>query len=328
MQKLPRIPLHGWLAIDKPVGMTSADVVNKVKWLTRVQKLGHAGTLDPLASGVLPIAFGEATKTIAYCMDSTKTYVFTVSFGAATATDDREGKIIATSDVLPTCEEIEAALPAFTGKILQTPPVYSAIKVGGERAYKLAREGEKVELKAREVEVFSLSRVRERVGVRALASDSVAALTLPSPARGRGLAEATFEMTCGKGTYVRALARDLALKLGTFGHITALRRTRVGHFTEKNTILLENLEKIVHSAPPSESVPEVLLPVEAVLDDIPVLHLDDNSARLLAYGQTVKFAGASLHQGIVCAFAQGRLLALAQAADGAIKPVRIFNLSS
>ncbi|MBT4940521.1 MAG: tRNA pseudouridine(55) synthase TruB, partial [Rhodospirillaceae bacterium] len=208
-------PVHGWLVIDKSPNITSAKVVNQARKILNAAKVGHSGTLDPMATGVLPLAFGEATKTVSYMMDSRKEYLFTVCWGEARDTDDAEGKIIETSDQRPDRAEIEAALPEFTGEIDQIPPAYSAIKVDGERAYKLARQEKPLELKSRKIfiERFEL-------------------IDCPDPAH------AIFEVTSGKGAYIRGLARDLARRLGTVGHISSLRRTRVGPFKENDAISL------------------------------------------------------------------------------------------
>ncbi len=203
-------PIHGWLILDKPLGPSSSGCVGKLKWLTGAQKVGHGGTLDPLASGVLPIAFGEATKTSSYAMDGSKTYEFDVTWGTSTETCDAEGDVIASSDARPTEEQINAALPSFIGDIDQIPPKFSAIKIDGQRAYELARKGEEVDIKSRPVTIHDL-----RV-VRIVDSNT-----------------ASFEVDCGKGTYVRSLARDLALHLGCEGHISRLRRTAVGPFLLK-----------------------------------------------------------------------------------------------
>ena len=247
----PKTSPHGWLVVDKPLGMSSHQVVGKVRRILNSKKIGHAGTLDPLASGVLPLAIGEATKTMQFAMNTTKTYRFTICFGNSTTTDDAEGEVLDNSEHRPSRQDILDILHDFTGEIEQIPPAYSAIKVDGKRAYALARKGETPEMTARNVYIHDLT-----------------LLDIPD------VNHATLEVTCGKGTYVRSLARDIAQKLGSCGHVSYLRRTQVGNFLEKDTILLENLEKIVHSAPPSDGLSEVLLPVDAVLDDIPVLHLD------------------------------------------------------
>ncbi|MDO9223144.1 MAG: tRNA pseudouridine(55) synthase TruB, partial [Caulobacter sp.] len=237
-------PVSGWVCLDKPYDFGSTQAVGKVRWLFNAQKAGHAGTLDPLATGVLPIALGEATKTVPFMMDADKAYRFTLEWGRSTTTLDREGETTATSDVRPTRAQVEAALPAFVGEIQQIPPDYSAVKVDGERAYDLARAGEVLDLKARTITVHGL-----RVSA------------VPDPDH------IELEMECGKGAYVRAIVRDLASALGACAHVSALRRTRVGPFGEDRAITLEKLEDMSHKA----ALPEVLLPVETALDDIPAL---------------------------------------------------------
>ena len=212
-------PVHGWLVLDKPLNMTSTSAVGRTKRLLSAQKAGHAGTLDPLATGILPLAFGEATKTVSYAMDGEKAYQFTVRWGGETETDDTEGEITQQSDKRPTREEIEACLENFRGTIEQVPPRFSAIKLDGNRAYDLARDGEEVELEAREVEIKQLELIE-------IVDDSTA----------------VFSATCGKGTYVRALARDFGRELGCFGHVIALRRTKVGPFDESTAWSMEQLE--------------------------------------------------------------------------------------
>jgi len=214
-------PIHGWLVLDKPLGPSSNGCVGRIKWLTGAAKVGHGGTLDPLASGILPIAFGEATKTQQYAMDGRKTYEFMARWGETTATDDAEGEITATSDARPSEADIVAALPHFTGQISQIPPKYSAIKIDGERAYKRARRDEDVKIESRDVDIYSLKLVEVVDGDHA-----------------------TFEMVCGKGTYVRALIRDLALHLGCEGHIRRLRRTAVGPFSIEKAVPLALLKSL------------------------------------------------------------------------------------
>ncbi|MFZ0810817.1 MAG: tRNA pseudouridine(55) synthase TruB, partial [Bradyrhizobium sp.] len=241
--------VHGWVVLDKPIGMTSTHAVAVVKRLFSAKRAGHAGTLDPLASGGLPIAIGEATKTVPFVMDGRKRYRFTVTWGEERDTDDTEGRVTRTSDLRPSPEAIMALLPRFTGLIEQIPPQYSAIKVQGERAYDLARDGETVELKPRPVEIHQLTLVEQIDN-----SHSV------------------LEAECGKGTYVRALARDIGRILGCFGHISALRRTLVGPFVENDMIPLEQLEALCDRAASGEgSLADALLPVETALDDIPAL---------------------------------------------------------
>ncbi len=288
--------INGWLVIDKPEGMNSTKVVTLVKKLSSAKKVGHGGTLDPFASGLLPIALGEATKLMEYCMSGAKTYEFTAVFGEATDTDDLTGKTINKNDVIPTEEEIKKAIPAFIGKITQVPPKYSAIRINGERSYDLAREGKEVELKPREVEVHSLELLEYKDG------------------------KAAFKMVCGKGTYVRSIARDLAYKLGTYAHVAKLRRTKVGKFNEKVSISLEKLEEMVHSAPLET------LPIEYVLDDIPVLEIAKTNLEKIRYGQSVKLESLAPNQNErICVTSSGKLVAIGVADGGYLKPVRVFN---
>ena len=239
--KPARNKINGWVNLDKPLNMTSTQAVGKIKKILGMKKVGHAGTLDPLATGILPIAVGEATKTVQYLQNRDKGYDFTITWGKATDTDDAEGEAIATSDVIPTQDEIERALPNFIGNIEQVPPKYSAIKINGDRAYDLAREGVEFEMQSRKVHVYDL---------RLISCDKTSA---------------TLSMTCGKGTYVRSLSRDLALKLGTVGYVTMLKRTFVGGFTLDNAITFDKLAEIVDN----NEAHEDLLGVERALDDIP-----------------------------------------------------------
>ena len=298
--------ISGWICLDKPYDFGSTQAVGKVRWLFKAQKAGHAGTLDPLATGVLPIALGEATKTVPFMMDADKAYRFTIEWGRSTATLDREGATTATSDVRPTREQVEAALPAFVGEIQQVPPNYSAVKVDGERAYDLARAGEDFELKARSVTIHS-----------ARVSDAPDADHIE------------IEIECGKGTYVRSIVRDLAEALGACAHVSALRRTRVGPFGEDRAITLENLEDLSHKA----ALPEVLLPVETALDDIPALAVTAEDAFRLAQGRPivlvprqVETLKARLTGGsrLVSAMDGDRLVALAEMRAGRLNPVRVF----
>ncbi|MBN9319988.1 MAG: tRNA pseudouridine(55) synthase TruB [Caulobacterales bacterium 68-7] len=300
--------VNGWVCFDKPLGMGSTQAVGKLRWLYDAQKAGHAGTLDPLATGILPIALGEATKTVAFMMDAAKSYRFTVAWGETTTTLDREGAVTETSDVRPTRDAIEAAIPAFIGEILQAPPAYSAIKVDGERAYDLARAGEAVELAPRPVRIDALRLVEVEPDA------------------------ATFEVDCGKGTYVRSLARDLAAALGACGHVSVLRRTRVGSFTEASAISLETLEDLRHKARALEG----LLPVETALDDIPALAITEDDALLLVQGRSIVLlprdvetlsARLSGDARTVSAMANGRLTALCEMRAGRLNPVRVFNLT-
>lgn len=315
-------PINGWIILDKPLGFSSSQAVGKVKWLLKAAKAGHGGTLDPLATGLLPIALGEATKTVSYAMDGNKTYQFTVTWGEARTTDDAEGDISDTSDERPTEQAILAALPAFTGEIEQVPPAYSAIKVDGKRAYALARDGQTVELKTRTVRI-----------------DALTLVDMPDPDH------ASFELRCGKGTYVRSIARDLALALGTVGYVSKLRRTVVGPFEEKHAISLDSLEELSHIAPPDElrerSQSEILdalgnnlLPVETVLDDIPALALTPQETKSLRLGQAISILPVAtrtplkdVNQGdVVCAYLDGQLVALVKVQGGEIRPVRVLNL--
>jgi len=304
--KAKGIPIHGWIAVDKPSGITAAKVVARVKKALNAAKAGHGGTLDPLATGILPIALGEATKTASFAMDSRKTYAFEVTWGAATDTDDSDGQVIRTSASRPDKAAIEAMLPRFIGRIEQVPPDYSAIKVDGQRAYDLARAKEELNLAPRTVEVRRF-----------------ALIDMADPDHAR------FEVDCGKGTYIRALVRDLALALGTEGHISALRRTRCGVFSENRAISLENLEALGHKAAASE----YLLPVKTVLDDIPALALTDEEARRMSLGQAIALWPVvkrkpltGLDEGqAVQALCGERLIAVAEVGNGMVRPVRVLN---
>ncbi|MDH3579809.1 MAG: tRNA pseudouridine(55) synthase TruB [Hyphomicrobiales bacterium] len=298
-------PVHGWLALDKPCGLTSTAAVGAAKRLFDAAKAGHAGTLDPLASGVLPIAFGEATKTVSYIVDGAKSYRFTVRWGVETDTDDAEGKVIQESDGRPARDEVEAALAAFTGEIMQIPPSYSAIKVEGARAYDLARGGEEFDIAARPV-------VIDRLEIAEIPDADTCVL----------------EADCGKGTYVRALARDLGRALGCFGHVDALRRTRVGPFNDTGTISLDKLKEIGHSAAGREGLLQVLEPVETALDDIPALAVSGDDAARLKRGQAVLLRGrdAPILKGPVYTTSRGMLVALGEVRHGEIRPKRVFNI--
>jgi tRNA pseudouridine55 synthase len=299
--------VHGWVVLDKPVGMTSTHAVSVVKRLFSAKRAGHAGTLDPLASGCLPIALGEATKTVPFVMDGRKLYRFTVRWGEERDTDDAEGRVTQSADARPSADAIRAALPAFTGTIQQVPPRYSAIKIAGERAYDLARDGEMVELAPRPVEIARLE-----------------LSATPDPDH------TVLEAECGKGTYVRSLARDLGRALGCFGHVSALRRVAVGPFGEETMILLEQLEAVCHRAAAGEaSLADALLPVETALDDIPALAVSRADAARLSRGQAVLLRGrdAPNFRGTVYVTASGQLLALAELDRGEIVPKRVFNLA-
>jgi len=299
--------LSGWIILDKPSGITSAHAVAKVKRLLRPAKIGHAGTLDPLASGILPLALGEATKTVPYMMDARKSYFFTVQWGQERDTDDAMGKAIKVSDMRPTHDEITAILPRFTGAISQIPPDYSAIKVDGERAYDMAREGRAVELKAREVFVESL-----------VPSD--VCLVSPGTQGTHHEAQGTtsFICHCSKGTYVRSLARDMGRVLGCFGYISVLRRLSVGNFGENHAISLELMEEMLHKGDLS-----FLRPVESALDDIPACDVSHDQAMLLKSGQTIFLPSTD---GKMLIRAEGKLVAIGEASQGSMKPVRVFNV--
>jgi tRNA pseudouridine55 synthase len=299
-------PIDGWLIIDKPSGMTSTDVVSRVKRLFDAQKAGHGGTLDPLATGLLPIAFGTATKTVPYVMDGTKLYRFTLQFGEARDTDDGDGQITETSDIRPDDTTIQAALAQFRGAILQVPPIFSAIKVAGERAYDMAREGRPPLLAPRLVRVDHFELITR--------ADANAAV---------------FEVASGKGVYMRSLARDLAVACGTVGHIAALRRLRVGPFLEQHAIPLDKLREPDDTAPAS---PDLLLPVATALADIPALALTEQEAADFRHGQAISLvalmgripATADPDGGLARAMAGGRVIGLCRLKDGMLKPERVL----
>jgi tRNA pseudouridine55 synthase len=297
-------PIDGWLAIDKPEGETSTRMVSVVRRITGAAKAGHGGTLDPLATGVLPIALGEATKTVAYVMDAPKTYRFRIRFGEARDTDDALGRVIARSDLRPTREAIEALLPEFQGVIQQRPPNYAAVKVDGERAYDRARRGETLDLAPRPVRI-----------------DALELIDLPDPDH------AVLELVCGKGAYVRALARDLGERLGCLGHVESLRRTAVGAFTEDLAVRPDVLERIVAD----DNLLQILVPLRTALADIPALALTEPQAQRLRSGQTVRVApglviGEPDADGTIRAMQEGELVALARLQGGELSPLRVFNL--
>jgi tRNA pseudouridine55 synthase len=306
-QRRPRgRSLDGWLIVDKPQGLTSTDVVNRVRRWFDAQKAGHGGTLDPLATGLLPIAFGAATKTVPYVMDGTKVYHFTLRMGDARDTDDADGASIGLSDVRPTDEQLRAALPAFTGDIMQVPPAFSAIKVGGERAYDLARAGAPPVLEARPARVDRFELI-ERID-----ADT-----------------AVFEVQSGKGVYMRSLARDLAIACGTLGHVAALRRLRVGPFSEAQAIPLDKLQRGEDTPPVS---PDFLLPVATALADIPALALTEAEAFGLSHGQAISLVSlmgripraANPDGGLARAMAGSRVIGLCRLEDGMLKPERLL----
>jgi tRNA pseudouridine55 synthase len=292
--------VDGWIVLDKPLGLGSTSAVGRVRWLFGAAKAGHGGTLDPLATGVLPIALGEATKTVPFIMDGRKEYKFTLCFGEARSTEDAEGEVTATSDIRPADAVIRAALPAFTGEIEQTPPAFSALKIDGHRAYDLARAGEAVEMKPRTVQIDRLELL------------------------GRTDADhADFVVGCGKGTYIRSLGRDLALALGTVGHLSALRRTVVGPFREEASISLSNLEALGHNS----RLLGALAPVATALDDIPALAMTEAQADLLRHGQPVFLTQDAPPSGTLGRAECGQKLVALVRSDGvALQPVRVFNL--
>jgi tRNA pseudouridine55 synthase len=297
-------PIHGWLALDKPAGMTSTDAVGRVRRLTQAAKVGHGGTLDPLATGVLPLALGEATKTVAYVMDGRKRYRFTARWGEARSTDDADGEILRSSDLRPETAAIEAALADFVGVIEQIPPQFAAVKVEGERAYDLARRGEAVQLAARAVEV-----------------DRFVLVEQADPDH------ATFEVVCGRGTYVRALIRDLGEGLGCLGHVVALRRLQAGPFAVEDALSLAALEQLLAD----DALPQALLPVGAALGELPALALTEPQADRLRAGQTIRVApglvvGEAGDDATVRATAAGQVVALARLQGAELSPVRVFNL--
>jgi tRNA pseudouridine55 synthase len=299
-------PLDGWLIIDKPQGLTSTDVVNRLRRGFDARKVGHGGTLDPLATGVLPIAFGHATKTVPYVMDGTKLYRFTLALGEARDTDDADGKVTAASAVRPTDDQLRAALPAFRGDIMQVPPVFSAIKVAGERAYDMARDGRPPVLEPRPARVDRFELV-ERPDAD----------------------HAVFEVQSGKGVYMRSLARDLALACGALGHIAALRRLRVGPFGIAGAIALD---KALPTDDTARSSPDLLLAVVTALADIPALPLTTEEAVQLTQGQAISLltlvgripGDARPDGGLVRAMAEGRVIGLARLDEGWLRPERIL----
>jgi tRNA pseudouridine55 synthase len=315
-------PVSGWLVLDKPVGMGSTEAVSKIKWLFQAEKAGHAGTLDPLASGMLPIALGEATKTVPYVMDGTKVYRFTVAWGEERSTDDLEGPVTKTSDKRPDEAAIRALLPKYTGVILQTPPQFSAIKIAGERAYDLARDGETVDIPPREVEIDRL----DLVG------------TTPE-------GHAILEVECGKGTYVRSLARDMGRDLGCYGHVAELRRTEVEPFTADDLVTIEELEAAVPkaAADDGETRPEgqpfrdtraryaaldaLLVETGAAVEYLPQVALTDDAAARIRLGNPVIIRGrdAPVEAEEACAVVRGKLVAIGAIEAGMFKPKRVFT---
>jgi tRNA pseudouridine55 synthase len=329
--------LHGWIILDKPLGLGSTSAVSAVKRALREAgepktKVGHGGTLDPLATGVLPIALGEATKLAGRMLDATKAYEFTIRFGTQTDTLDLEGKAIATSDHRPTLAEVEAILPRFTGPIEQIPPAYSALKVDGERAYDLARKGIDVELKTRSVTVHALEVKNPHPDLLPPAGEGEESVALPSPSpvltgegRGEGpssLSSITLSASVSKGTYIRSLARDIAMALGTVGHVTMLRRTKAGPFSLSTAISLDKLA----DAAKARALTRMVLPLAAGLDDIPALPVTPDQARLLRHGQML--FGIPAKPGLSLATDGSTPVALIESDGATIKVVRGFNLES
>jgi tRNA pseudouridine55 synthase len=297
--------INGWVVLDKGVGMTSTQAVGAVRRIFDAKKAGHAGTLDPLAAGVLPIALGEATKTVPFVVGGAKAYRFTVRWGEERDTDDSEGDVVSTSTARPTREAIEEVIGRFVGDVLQTPPRFSAIKVAGERAYDLARDGEEVELAARPVRIDRL-------------------VLTQTPDQDT----AVFEAECGKGTYVRALARDFGRLLGCGGHVVQLRRTRVGPFTEADAVTIATLAEAAGGEEGAHALGRYLKAVEVALDDMPALHVNSSDAARLMRGQAVLLRGrdAPVLEGPAYATLRGKLVALGEIEQGALRPTRVFNL--
>lgn len=295
--------MHGWVVLDKRSGMTSTQTVGAVRRLFNARKAGHAGTLDPLATGILPIALGEATKTVSFAVDGAKAYRFTVRWGAETDTDDAEGAVTATSGKLPDEAAIRALIPRFTGVVSQVPPRYSAIKIDGQRAYDLAREGETVNLEPRTVTI-----------------DDLRLTDLPDRAT------AVFEAECGKGTYVRALVRDIGRALGCLSHVIALRRTRVGPFEERHAVTIEELEERAGKGG-AAALAEILLPIETALGGLEPLSVSQADAARLANGQPILLRGrdAPILSGPAFATSRGQLVAICEIEAGEMRPSRVFN---
>lgn len=297
--KTKKRAISGWVVLNKPYDFTSTQAVGKVRWLLSAAKAGHAGTLDPLATGILPIALGEATKAVPQVQEGTKVYRFAIGWGRATSTDDSEGEVIATSDVRPEAAALNAVLPRFTGTIMQRPPAFSAIKVDGERAYDLARAGETVELAARPIDIDEITLVSH------------------------GADESVLEVTCGKGTYVRSLARDIAEALGTVGHVTRLHRAAVGPFSDADAVTIEQLEAVEGAERDA-----LLKPVSAGLADIEEIRLDAGQATAVSHGNPVLLTGAGAPVSLDECWVsfKGKVLATGHVEFGQFKPGRVFNL--
>ena len=303
--------INGWIILDKQIGISSRTAVTKISRILKTKKVGHGGTLDPLASGVLPIAVGEATKVISFIQDKKKSYSFTIKWGETTETDDLEGAVLERSDIRPNIKQINSVIPSFIGQILQKPPIYSAIKVNGQRSYKLARKNIEVNHKFRKVEIYDL--ILKKI---------------------INLDKAEFEVKCGKGTYVRSLAKDLAEKLHTKGHVIQLRRLSVGNFEEKDTILIDFTKEIIHNP----TIFNKILPTEAVLDDIPALVLNKTEARQIKQGQKLELNSLENIDHFlkknpnynkfekIYAVENNDPIALIKIYEGIVKPARIINL--
>lgn len=291
-------PVHGWVVLDKPLTMGSTKAVAVVRRLMDAQKAGHAGTLDPLATGILPVALGEATKTVPFMMDAPKSYEFDIAFGTSTETLDAEGEVIGRSEARPIESDLRASLPQFVGSVEQIPPKYSAIKIDGKRAYDLARAGEAVEMKTRIVRIDAVRLERFDGEI------------------------AAFSVDCGKGTYVRSLARDICADLGVEGHVCRLRRTRVGPFTLKQSFTVDELERICDGASASEG----LLPLSTALDDIPVLAVNEEEAKRLKQGREIVAAPSHQSSDWILAEERGVPIALCQPQGGSLAPKRVFNI--
>ena len=310
MRAIIKKNINGWIIVDKQTGITSRQVVTKISKILNLKKVGHGGTLDPLATGILPIAIGEATKVISLVQSKEKKYAFIIKWGESTETDDAEGKILEISKARPSHKEITRILNCFIGNIFQKPPLYSAIKINGQRSYKLARQKIEIEHKPRKIQVYNLT-LKKIIDVNS----------------------AEFEVTCGKGTYVRSLARDIAEKLNTKGHIVSLRRLSVGPFDEKDTIFIDFSKEIIHSQP----VLDKLSPIETVLDDIPALVLNEKEARQVKQGQKINFESLQFIKNFelkypnynafekFCAICNKKLIALIKIEDGKVKPARVIN---
>ncbi|MGX5667645.1 tRNA pseudouridine(55) synthase TruB [Rhizobium daejeonense] len=299
-------PVSGWLILDKPVDFGSTEAVSKIKWLFNAQKAGHAGTLDPLASGMLPIALGDATKTVPYVMDGRKIYEFTVTWGEERSTDDLEGEVTQSSDARPTEEAIRALLPSYTGVISQVPPQFSAIKIAGERAYDLARDGETVEIPSREVEIFRLTLLKCEAD------------------------RAWFEVECGKGTYVRSLARDFGRELGCYGHISELRRSFVAPFAEDTMVPLAELaalEKIEDRDERLAALDAFLIDTGEALSGLPHIAITEDQAHRLRMGNPILLRGrnAPVSEADAFATAGGKLVAIGEIGEGEFRPRRVFT---